>query len=144
MMLSKRFSLEEMIASQTATRMQINNNPNEAVIYNLRRTCELMDHVWDVCESPIITSSGYRSSELNRFIGGARNSQHVIGCACDFTVRGMILDDVMEEIIAANLPYDQLIREFDAWLHISVPNDVNSKPRRQALIIDHEGTRAYE
>jgi hypothetical protein len=51
----------------------------------------------------------------------------------------MIPDAVVRTIIAANLPFDQIIREYDAWTHISI----SDKPRRQALIIDRSGTRLF-
>jgi hypothetical protein len=55
----------------------------------------------------------------------------------------MTPDDVVKAIIASDIPYDQIIREFDRWTHISVPNEPNGKPRKQALIIDKQGTRPY-
>jgi len=70
-------------------------------------------------------------------------SQHRVGAACDFRVPGMTPDEVVKAVIASDIPYDQIIREFDRWTHISVPNEPNGKPRRQALIIDKQGTRIY-
>jgi hypothetical protein len=55
----------------------------------------------------------------------------------------MTPDQVVKTIIASGLGYDQIIREFDRWTHLSVPNKPEDKPRRQALIIDKAGTRAY-
>jgi len=55
----------------------------------------------------------------------------------------MTPDQVVKAIMAAGLPYDQLIREFDRWTHISIPNDPEGKPRGQTLIIDNKGTRLY-
>jgi hypothetical protein len=55
----------------------------------------------------------------------------------------MTPDEVVRAIKASNLQYDQLIREFDAWIHVSIPNTVDNKPRKMALIIDKQGTRAY-
>ncbi len=139
MNLSPHFTLEEMTASQTAARWGIDNKPNEATIANLKNVAELLEEVRDICNAPINISSGYRCSELNRKIGGAMNSQHMTGQAADFTVKGLPLDVVMELIITSNIPYDQLIHEFDAWVHISWAE----KPRKQALRIDRIGTRAY-
>ena len=56
---------------------------------------------------------------------------------------GMTPDQVVRAIIASGLPYDQIIREFDRWTHVSIPNTPEAKPRRQALIIDRTGTRAF-
>jgi len=55
----------------------------------------------------------------------------------------MTPDEVVKTIIASDLKYDQIIREFDRWTHISVPNSPNDKPRLQKLIIDKAGTRLY-
>jgi hypothetical protein len=55
----------------------------------------------------------------------------------------MTPDEVVKAVIAANLGYDQIIREFDRWTHISIPNRPEDKPRQQALIIDKMGTRQY-
>jgi hypothetical protein len=52
-------------------------------------------------------------------------------------------DEVVRAIIAAGLPYDQIIREFDSWTHISVTNTPDGAPRKQALIIDKAGTRPF-
>jgi hypothetical protein len=50
---------------------------------------------------------------------------------------------VVRKIVASGIDYDQIIREFDRWTHISVPNNEDTSPRKQALIIDKAGTRAY-
>ena len=55
----------------------------------------------------------------------------------------MTPDQVVRAVIAAGLPYDQIIREFDRWTHISIPNTPATTPRKQALIIDKTGTRLY-
>lgn len=144
MRISQNFTLEEMTFSQTAARMGIDNTPPQEVFRNLKRLCALLEDVRDACAAPIRISSGYRSPDVNRAVGGARNSQHALGCAADFTAHGMTIDEVIQIIIEADLPFDQLIREFNSWIHISVPNTVNDKPRKQALIIDKKGTRPYQ
>jgi hypothetical protein len=58
-------------------------------------------------------------------------------------VPGVTPDEVVKAVMAAGLGYDQIIREFDRWTHISVPNNPDGKPRRQALIIDKAGARLY-
>lgn len=55
----------------------------------------------------------------------------------------MTPDEVVSAIVSSDLPYDQVIREFDRWTHVSIPNTEDSKPRNMALIIDKQGTRAY-
>jgi hypothetical protein len=76
-------------------------------------------------------------------VGSRDNSQHRIGCAADFRVPGMTPDQVVKAIIASGIGYDQVIREFDRWTHISIPNSEDTSPRKQALIIDKAGTRPY-
>jgi hypothetical protein len=90
-----------------------------------------------------MVNSAFRSKQVNDAVGSKDTSQHRVGCAADIRVPGMTPDQVVRAIIAANLPFDQLIREFDAWTHISVPNTAALKPRRQTLIIDKTGTRAF-
>ena len=95
-------------------------------------------------------NSAFRSKAVNDAVGSKDSSQHRIGCAADIRVPGMNPDEVCKAVIASNLPYDQIIREFynpeakaGGWTHISVPNTKDMTPRRQALIIDKSGTRAY-
>lgn len=144
MMLTRHFSLDEFTTSQTAARLGIDNKPNPQALANLIRTASLLEQVRALFGKPVRISSGYRCDAVNAHIGGAKTSQHVIGCAADFTVQGVALKDVMDAIIANDLPYDQLIHEHNAWIHISVPTSSIGEPRKQALIIDKRGTRAYE
>jgi hypothetical protein len=55
----------------------------------------------------------------------------------------MTPDQVVRAIIDSGIGYDQIIREFDRWTHVSIPNTPEAKPRKQALIIDRTGTRAF-
>jgi hypothetical protein len=76
-------------------------------------------------------------------VGSRDTSQHRIGCAVDIRIPELTPDQVVKAIIASSLPYDQVIREFDRWTHVSIPNTPDAKPRKQALIIDRAGTRPY-
>ena len=87
----------------------------------------------------IMISSGFRCKALNDAVGSKDSSQHRTGFAADFRVPGMTPDEVVRAVIASGIGYDQIIREFDRWTHISVAD----KPRKQALIIDKSGTRAF-
>jgi len=88
-------------------------------------------------------NSAFRSEAVNTAVGSRNTSQHRIGCAADLRVPGMTPDEVVKTVMAAGLGYDQIIREFDRWTHISIPNNPEDKPRQQALIIDKMGTRQY-
>jgi hypothetical protein len=92
---------------------------------------------------PVMINSGFRSKQVNDSVGSKDTSQHRIGCAADIRVPGMTPNEVVKAIMASDIGYDQLIREFDSWTHISVPNTVSTAPRKQVLIIDKQGTRAY-
>jgi hypothetical protein len=92
---------------------------------------------------PIMINSAFRCAEVNKAVGSSDKSQHRRGCAADIRVPGMNPDQVVKAIMAEGLAYDQLIREFDRWTHISIPNDPKGKPRGQVLIIDSKGTRPY-
>jgi len=84
-------------------------------------------------------SSAYRSKAVNDAVGSKDTSSHRLGLACDFRVPGMTPDAVVRVLISAKLPFDQIIREYDSWTHISIAE----KPRGQALIIDKQGTRQF-
>ena len=141
MNLSEHFTLEELTHTD---HREFDNTPNEAELANLVRLAEFMEQVKEVLGGkPIIVNSAFRSSEVNRAVGSSDKSQHRRGTACDFRVPGMTPDQVVRAIIAANLPFDQCIREFDRWTHISIPNTEDADPREMALIIDKSGTRAF-
>lgn len=143
MKLSPNFSLEEMTQSTYAARMGLSNEPDESVIKNLRRMASKLEEVRAQIGRPIIVTSGYRSPAVNAGIGGSKQSQHMFGCAADIRALGMSPDDLILRIVGSDIVYDQLIREFDSWIHISIPNNLTSKPRMQKLIIDKSGTRVY-
>ena len=143
MKLTDHFSLEEMTASDIAVRHSINNNPSGDVIVNLRRLAEFLEKVRLLLNKPIHINSGYRSLEVNNLLGSKPTSQHCFGCAADIKVGGLTPDQVVKAVVKSDLKYDQVIREFDSWVHISIPINETVKPRKQALIIDKTGTRPY-
>ena len=141
MNLTQNFTLEELTHTE---HREFDNTPNDAEIANLVRLAEFLEQVKEVLGGkPIIVNSAFRSAEVNRAVGSSDKSQHRHGCACDFRVPSMTPDEVVKAIIASGLPFDQCIREFDRWTHISIPNTENVEPRSMALIIDKSGTRAY-
>lgn len=143
MNLSPHFTLDEMTFSEIALRNGLSNAPDEATINNLKRLAELLEKVRALLNRPIRINSAYRSLNVNKLVGGQSNSQHCLGCAADIKVGDMTPDQVVKAIIHSDIQYDQIIREFDSWVHISIPNGVDVKPRKTALIIDKQGVRAY-
>lgn len=141
--LSDHFSLEELIYSDLAVRHGIDNNPNGDIVVNLTRLAKLLERVRLLLNKPIHINSAYRSPEVNNLLGSKPTSQHCLGCAADIKVGNMTPDQVVKAIVHSDIPYDQIIREFDSWVHISIPNNETIKPRKQALIIDKSGTKPY-
>jgi len=142
--LSPHFSLEELTHSDVAVRNGYDNTPDEATILNLTRLAEFLEKVKRLLnDKPVMISSAYRSKQVNDAVGSKDTSQHRLGCAADIRVPGMTPDEVTQAIKNSDLPFDQVIREFDAWTHLSVPNREGEQPRGQALIIDKQGTRIY-
>ena len=141
MNLSEHFTLEELTVT---SHRQFDNTPKASELANLMRVAALLEQVKIVLDGkPVMINSGFRSKQVNDSVGSKDTSQHRIGCAADIRVPGMTPKQVVEAIIASYIPYDQVIREFDSWTHISVPNTTADNPRRQALIIDKQGTRLY-
>jgi uncharacterized protein YcbK (DUF882 family) len=141
MNLTPNFTLEELTHTD---HREFDNTPNDAELANLVRLADFLEQVKAVLGGkPIMINSAFRSKQVNDAVGSKDTSQHRIGCAADIRVPGMTPDQVVKAIIAAGIGYDQVIREFDRWTHISIPNTVATAPRKQALIIDKQSTRAY-
>jgi uncharacterized protein YcbK (DUF882 family) len=144
MNLSEHFSLEELTNSETAARNNWDNTPNATELANLVRLAAFLEEVKTVLGGkPIMVNSAFRCKQVNDAVGSKDTSQHRIGCAADIRVPSMTPDEVVKAVIASGIGYDQIIREFDRWTHISVPNTAGDTPRRQSLIIDRQGTRPY-
>lgn len=144
MQLTPHFTLEELTASEAADRNGWDNTPNDSELANLHRLADFLEQVKVVLGGkPIMVNSAFRSKLVNDSVGSKDSSQHRVGCAADIRVPGMTPDQVVRAIISSGIGYDQVIREFDRWTHVSVPNSVDMAPRRQALIIDKQGTRAF-
>ena len=141
MNLSEHFTLEELTVTD---HREFDNTPNDAEKANLARLAAFLEQVKALLGGkPIMVNSAFRSKQVNDAVGSKDTSQHRVGCAADLRIPGMTPDDVVRAVIASDLAFDQVIREFDRWTHISVPNTPELKPRRQALIIDKTGTRPF-
>ena len=141
MNLTEHFTLEELTHTD---HRQFDNTPNQTEIANLQRLAEFLEKVKMVLRGkPVMINSAFRSKQVNDAVGSRDSSQHRLGCAADIRIPLMTPDEVIKAIIASGLEYDQVIREFDSWTHISIPNHPEDKARKQALIIDITGTRLY-
>lgn len=139
--LTPHFSLEEFTHSQTASRMGIDNDLPIALKAAAIRTCQGLERVRVILNANAIhISSGYRCKALNDAVGSKDSSQHMRAEAVDFTSPFATPRRIVETLVASELDYDQVILEFDSWVHISFAQ----KNRRQALIIDKFGTRPFQ
>jgi uncharacterized protein YcbK (DUF882 family) len=141
MNLNKHFTLAELTHTDHRT---LDNTPNEGEIENLRRLAVLLELVkTQLGGRPVMVNSAFRSKAVNDAVGSSDKSQHRLGCAADIRVPGMTPDAIVRAVMASGLAYDQIIREFDSWTHISIPSFPNLPPRKMALIIDKNGTRNF-
>jgi hypothetical protein len=130
MNLSPHFTLEELVFSQTAARLGIDNTPEAETLSNLRGLSNFLEAIRDKIKKPIYISSGYRSKDLNKKIGGSKTSAHMSGLAADIISPSYgTPSELAEVIVALDLEFDQLILEFGKWVHVSVAE----KPRGEML-----------
>ena len=135
MKLSEHFTLEELTFSETGTRHNIPNVPDEEQKNNLKwLTSFVLEPLRQQLARPVIVVSGFRNKQINKLVKGAKNSQHTLGQAADIKVPGMPLKQVFD-FIQRNIPFDQLIYEFDSWIHISYAKHSN---RSEVLIATKE------
>ena len=152
--LSTNFTLEELTHTD---HREFDNIPTENekciidgkevmvnAVANLPRLAAFLEEVKKVLGGkPIMVNSAFRSEQVNTAVGSKNTSDHRRGCAADIRVPGMTPDQVVRAIIASDLGYQQIIREFDRWTHISIPTNAGDVPKKSKLIIDKQGTRPY-
>lgn len=131
--LSKNFTLNELIYSNTAKLKNINNHPSDEVIENLSMLSnEVLQPIRDKWGNSINVNSGYRSPELNKAVGGAKNSKHMLGLAADISVGGKLANKelfnmIREMINNKELSVDNLIDEKGfSWIHVDIQEDINN------------------
>jgi hypothetical protein len=129
MKLTPHFELWEFEVSQTAARRGLDNKIPPNLMPNAIRLAEFLEHVRILVDAPIINSSVYRSPLVNKAVKGDKKSQHMQALAADFNVPGYTVKEVCEILSKSRLQYDQLINEFGAWIHISIP-EKGKQPRR--------------
>ena len=145
--LSAHFSLEEMLFSQTAARLGLDNTPDARARRNLTRLAATLELVRTAMNDvPLLISSGYRAASVNKAVGGAVNSAHTRGLAVDFTAPqfGTVLATA-RAVAKCGIDFDQVIFEYGRWVHLAIA-DIDVTPRAQLLSIgrDHvyvEGLR---
>ena len=133
----KYFSLKELTESDTATRKGIDNTPDAIVKANLTAlVANVLDPLREAYGKPIVVNSGYRCEKLNKLVGGAKKSQHLIGQAADIrSVSRSVAENkkIFNLIVKLGLPYDQLIDEYGyKWVHVSY----NMKGNRKQIIYE--------
>lgn len=122
------FTISELCRSDTAERHGLKNTPDINSLDNLLALIYyVLQPVRDLIKKPMIITSGFRSVEVNKLVGGVGNSQHLYGQAADFVVNGMTPAQVVEFIKKSGIEYDQLINEYDQWTHISYNKGHNRK-----------------
>lgn len=127
------FSISELIHSDNAIKAGIDNTPTIKEIDNLLNLIfYCLQPIRDKLKKPMIITSGYRNAKVNIIAGGKQNSQHLKGQAVDFIVNNMSIQQVINFIIYSDIEFDQLINEYNKWVHISF---VKGKNRRQVLSI---------
>jgi hypothetical protein len=139
MQLSTNLSLAEVTRSETAKRRGISNMPTAEHIENFKKLAiNIFQPIREHFGKPIIISSGYRSAELNKAIGGSLSSQHSSGEAIDIDMDGTdITNAQIFNYIKDNLNFDQMIWEFGTdtnpdWVHVSFA--ANRSQRKQILV----------
>ena len=148
-MASPHFSMDELTFSETAIRHGIDNTPSDNEQENLYKLAMEMENVRSVLnDKSIYVSSGYRCLALNELLGSKKTSSHIKGLAADFTCRQFgTPNEIVFAIINSKIEFDQLILEYPdsqsgGWVHISFCED-EEVPRKQALIINKQGTMLY-
>lgn len=135
---TKNFSYDELYASPTAARLNINNEPDSIAKDNLRKLANrILQPIRDKWRGAIIVTSGYRSERLNKVVGGAKTSQHLYGEAADITVGGRdknkkLFNVIYKMIQKGEIEVGQLIDEYNyKWIHVSLPR--KNKENNQIL-----------
>ncbi len=135
MNLSANFTLKELTKSDTATRLGLDNTPDEQALENLKTLCEkVLQPVREHFGKSVTVNSGYRSPESNAAVGGSKTSDHCKGQAADIEIVGVANADLAQWIMD-NLDYTQLILEFytqgvpdSGWVHVSYdPNNLKKQ-----------------
>ena len=143
MKLTPHFTLEELYTSEIADRLDINNMPdNPEILNNIKFLADNLEKVRSILGKPIHINSAYRSPLVNATLGSKPTSAHTKGLAADFVCPAFGSPrSIVIRLMDSDVIYDQLILEFDRWVHIAFSKE---NPRKQNLIIDKSGTRTFK
>ena len=140
MKIGDNFELGEFTFSQTAVRHGIDNTVTPEALFALEALCKKVLDPLIAKGFKFGINSGYRCVELNKAIGGAANSQHCKGQAVDLRPKGMSVEQFYQEVIKSGVPFDQIIQEFDSWVHVSY----KAEPRMEKLrAVKKDGKTVY-
>ena len=148
MNLSANFTLKELTKSDTATRLGLDNTPDDEALENLKTLCEMvLQPVRDHFGKSVTVNSGFRSPESNAAVGGSKTSDHCKGQACDIEIAG-VANAELAQWIMDNLDYTQLILEFNTqgipdsgWVHVSY--DPNNLKKQELTAVKVAGKTQY-
>ncbi|CCH57102.1 peptidase M15A [Fibrisoma limi BUZ 3] len=132
--LTAHFTLHELLTSETAVRFQFNEQfePSPQIVKNLELLCQnVLEPLRMGLNMPLRVNSGYRCIRVNSLVGGASKSQHLLGQAADIVVLNpaVSVEELFQRARAMKLPFDQIIQEFNSWVHISF----RANPRGEVL-----------
>jgi len=148
MNLSTNFTLKELTKSDTATRLGLDNTPDDEALENLKTLCEkVLQPVREHFGKSVTVNSGYRSPESNAAVGGSKTSDHCKGQAADIEIDGLPNPELAQWIMD-NLDYTQLILEFytqgqpnSGWVHVSY--DPNNLKKQELTAVKVAGKTQY-
>lgn len=123
------FTISELCVSNKARELGIKNIPTDAQTMNnlFYLITECLQPLRDKLKKPVIVTSGYRCPQVNKAVGGVANSQHMTGQAADIHVNGMRPQQLIDFIVKSGIVWDELINEYDSWVHISYAKGKNRK-----------------
>lgn len=137
MNLTPHFTLEEMTRSFEGARKGLDNTPPSEIISNITKCAEMMELVRSALNKPIHINSCYRSSAINKLVGGKSTSMHLQGLAVDFVCPEFGTPyDVANFIATGNVPFGKMIFEYNSWIHIQPGTE------RKIFTINQHGTFA--
>ena len=121
------FTISELCVSNKARELGIKNIPTDAQTMNnlFYLITECLQPLRDKLKKPVIVTSGYRCPQVNKAVGGVANSQHMTGQAADIHVNGMRPQQLIDFIVKSGIVWDELINEYDSWVHISYAKGKN-------------------